>query len=139
LKTREDFVAAAQYALSVPGGNGKLGVVGFCYGGAISNILATRVPALKAAVPFYGSPPPLEDVGKIKAELLMHFGGNDTRVNAAWPAYETALKAASIRYEALIYEGAEHGFNNDTTPRYKPDAADLAWQRTLSLFERTLR
>ncbi len=137
-KTREDFVAAAGYALNVPGGNGKLGVVGFCYGGGIANLLATRIPELKAAVPFYGSPPPLEDVHKIKAELLLHFGGNDTRVNATWSDYEAALKAAGVHYEAFIYEGAEHGFNNDTTPRYKPDAAQLAWQRTMALFERTL-
>ena len=138
-KIKEDFVAAAGYALKLPDGNGKLGAVGFCYGGGVVNMLATRIPELKAGVPFYGSPPPLTDVPKIKAELLLNFGGNDTRVNATWPDYEAALKAAGVKYEAYIYEGAEHGFNNDTTPRFKPDAAALAWQRTMALFERTLR
>ena len=138
-KIKEDFVAAAGYALKLEDGNGKLGAVGFCYGGGVVNMLATRIPELKAGVPFYGSPPPLTDVAKIKAELLLNFGGNDTRVNATWPDYEAALKAAGVKYEAYIYEGAEHGFNNDTTPRFKPDAAALAWQRTMALFERTLR
>ncbi len=138
-KTREDFVAAAGYALKVEGGNGSLGVVGFCYGGGIANLLATRIPELKAAVPFYGAPPPLEAVPNIKAELLLHFGGNDQRVNAMWPGYEAVLNAASIRYHAFTYDGAEHGFNNDTTPRYNAEAAKLAWTRTLELFNRTLR
>jgi carboxymethylenebutenolidase len=138
-RTREDFVAAAGYALKVEGGNGSLGVVGFCYGGGIANLLATRIPELKAAVPFYGAPPPLEAVPDIKAELLLHFAGNDERVNAQWPAYEAALKAAAIRYQAFAYPGIEHGFNNDTTPRYNPEAAKLAWTRTLELFNRTLR
>jgi len=138
-KTREDFVAAAGYALKVEGGNGSLGVVGFCYGGGIANLLATRIPELKAAVPFYGAPPPLEGVPNIKAELLLNFAGNDERVNAQWPAYEAALKAAFIRYHAFVYPGVEHGFNNDTTPRFNPEAAKLAWSRTLELFNRTLR
>ena len=138
-KTQEDFLAAADYALTVPGNNGNLGVVGFCYGGGMANFLATRVAGLKAAVAFYGAPPPLPDVPNIKAELLLHFGGNDARINAMWPDYEAALKAANIRYQAFIYDGAEHGFNNDTTPRYNPDAATLAWGRTLDLFNRTLR
>ena len=123
----------------VEGGNGALGVVGFCYGGGIANLLATRIPELKAAVPFYGAPPPLEAVPDIKAELLLHFAGNDDRVNAQWPAYEAALKAAAIRYHAFVYDGVEHGFNNDTTPRYSAEAAKLAWTRTLELFNRTLR
>lgn len=138
-KTQADFVAAAGYALKVDSGNGALGVVGFCYGGGIANLLATKIPELKAAVPFYGAPPPLGDVPNIKAELLLHFGGNDQRVNAMWPDYEAALKAAFIRYHAFVYEGAEHGFNNDTTPRFNPEAARLAWTRTLELFNRTLR
>ena len=138
-KTREDFMAAADYAQSLPEGNGNLGVVGFCYGGGVANMLATRLPTLKAAVPFYGAPPPLDGVPHIKAEMLLHFAGNDARVNAGWPAYEAALKAAHIHYEAFIYDGAEHGFNNDTTPRFNPDAAKLAWRRTLTLFNRTLR
>jgi carboxymethylenebutenolidase len=138
-KTREDFVTAAGYALQLQGGNGSLGVVGFCYGGGIANLLATRVPELKAAVPFYGAPPPLEAVPNIKAELLLNFAGNDERINAMWPAYEAALKAASVRFHAFVYEGVEHGFNNDTTPRYNAEAAKLAWTRTLELFNRTLR
>ncbi|ESQ94432.1 hypothetical protein ABENE_01030 [Asticcacaulis benevestitus DSM 16100 = ATCC BAA-896] len=138
-KTREDFVAAAHYAETVAGGNGALGVVGFCYGGGIANLLATKLPRLKAAVPFYGSPPPLDQVANIKADLLIHMGGNDQRINEAWPAYEAALKAANIHYEAFVYAGAEHGFNNDTTPRFNPDAAKLAWSRTRALFNRTLR
>lgn len=138
-KTREDFVAAAGYALNTDGGTGALGVVGFCYGGGIANLLATRIPELKAAVPFYGAPPPLDGVPNIKAELLIHFAGNDQRVNAQWPDYEAALKAAFIRYHAYTYEGVEHGFNNDTTPRFNADAAKLAWTRTLELFNRTLR
>jgi carboxymethylenebutenolidase len=138
-RTREDFVAAAGYALKIEGGNGSLGVVGFCYGGGIANLLATRIPELKAAVPFYGAPPPLEAAPNIKAELLLNFAGNDERVNAQWPAYEAALKAASIRYHAFVYEGVEHGFNNDTTPRFNAEAAKLAWTRTLALFNRTLR
>lgn len=138
-KTKEDFLAAADYAQALPQATGALGVTGFCYGGGIANFLATRKPALLAAVPFYGSPPALEDVPNIKAELLLHFGGNDTRIAALWPAYEAALKAANIRYQAFIYDGAEHGFNNDTTPRYNPEAAKLAWERTLALFNRTLR
>ncbi|MDC7675978.1 dienelactone hydrolase family protein [Asticcacaulis machinosus] len=138
-KTRNDFVAAADYARTLTNSTGKVGVVGFCYGGAIANLLATRIPTLKAAVPFYGSPAPLADVPNIKAELLVHMGGNDARVNATWPDYEAALKAAGVRYEAYIYDNAEHGFNNDTTPRFKPDAAKLAWERTMSLFARTLK
>lgn len=137
-KIGEDFVAAADYARTMAGSNGKLGVVGFCFGGWIANLLATRLPDLRAAVPFYGSPPTLADVPKIKATLLIHYGGNDTRTNAAWPDYEAALKQAHIRYKAYIYEGAEHGFNNDTTPRFDKRAADLAWARTMALFRQTL-
>lgn len=137
-KIGEDFVAAATYARTMAGSNGKVGVVGFCFGGWIANLLATRLPTLRAAVPFYGSPAALADVPKIKAELLIHYGGNDARTNAAWPDYEAALKKAGTRYKAYIYAGAEHGFNNDTTPRFDKAAADLAWARTMALFRRTL-
>jgi carboxymethylenebutenolidase len=137
-KIGEDFVAAARHALTIEGGNGRLGAIGFCFGGGIANLLATRLPELRAAVPFYGSAPPLADVPKVNAELLLHFGGNDARTNAGWPPYEEALKQAGKRYTAYTYEGAEHGFNNDTTPRFNKAAADLAWSRTLALFKRTL-
>jgi carboxymethylenebutenolidase len=138
-KSREDFIAAANVLKTLPEGNGKVGVVGFCYGGGISNFLATRLPELAAAVPFYGGNPTLEDVPKIKAPLLIHHAGNDERLLAAWPKYEEALKAANIRYTAYIYPGVEHGFNNDTTPRYDTAAAKLAWQRTVDFFNKTLR
>ncbi|HEY5807238.1 MAG TPA: dienelactone hydrolase family protein [Povalibacter sp.] len=138
-KTREDFVATAEYLKKLPEGNGKLGVVGFCYGGGISNFLATRVPTLNAAVPFYGSAPALEDVPKIKAPLLIHFGETDERINAAWPAYEAALKSAGVKYDAFVYPGTQHGFNNDTTPRYDEAAAKLAWGRTIEFFKKQLK
>jgi len=138
-KTREDFVAAANFLRTRPDSTGRLGAVGFCYGGAIVNLLATRVPELLAGVPFYGGPAPIADVPKIKAALLLQFGGVDERVNASWPAYEAALKAAGVRYEAHIYEGAQHGFNNDTTPRYDEKSAKLAWERTLAFFGKHLR
>lgn len=138
-KTREDFVAAATFLKGRGESSGKLGVVGFCYGGGIANLLATRVPDLAAAVPFYGSAPSTDAVPSIGAELLLHFAENDERINAAWPAYEAALKAAGKRYESFKYAGTQHGFHNDTTPRYDEAAAKLAWQRTLALFNRTLR
>ena len=138
-KTREDFVAAAGFARARPGSNGKLGTVGFCYGGGIANFLATRLPDLAAAVPFYGSAPPLDQVKAIKASLQLHFASNDDRINASWPPYEAALKAAHVKYEAFTYPNTEHGFNNDTTPRYDPPAAKLAWHRTITFFDRTLR
>lgn len=138
-KTREDFVAAAEYARTIAGGNGKLGAVGFCWGGATVNMLAVRVPALGAGAPFYGGPAPLDQAGRIKAELLLVFADNDERINAAWPAYEAALKAAGVRFQAFKYPGTQHGFNNDTTPRYDEAAAKQAWERTLALFNQTLR
>ncbi len=138
-KTREDFITAAHVLKSLPEGNGKLGVVGFCYGGSMSNFLATHLPELAAAVPFYGGPPALEDVPKIKATLLIHHAGKDERLLATWPKYEEALKAAGINYTGYVYPGVEHGFNNDTTPRYDEAAAKLAWQRTIDLFNKTLR
>jgi carboxymethylenebutenolidase len=118
--------------------NGKVGVVGFCYGGGISNFLATKVPTLAAAVPFYGAQPPAEEVPNIKAPLLIHYAGTGERINAGWPAYETALKAAGTRYQAFVYAGVQHGFNNDTTPRYDAEAARLAWGRTLEFFKQQL-
>lgn len=138
-KTREDFVAAANMLKTRPDCTGRIGVVGFCYGGGISNMLATRMPDLGGAVPFYGGQPPAEDVAKIKAPLLIHYAENDQRINAGWPAYENALKAANVKYQAFIYPGTQHGFNNDTTPRYDEAAAKLAWQRTVDFFNQNLR
>jgi carboxymethylenebutenolidase len=138
-KTREDMVAAAAFLAGVEGGNGRMGVIGFCYGGAIANFLATRLPDLKAAVPFYGSGAPLADVGRIKAELLVVLAADDERINAGWPAYEEALKAAGVRYRMIQPPGTLHGFNNDTTPRYNEAAAAVAWGEALALFNRTLR
>ncbi|MGD9945039.1 MAG: dienelactone hydrolase family protein [Burkholderiaceae bacterium] len=138
-KTREDFVAATGVLRSHSAVNGRIGVVGFCYGGGIANLLATRVPELRAAVPFYGPAPAVADVPNIKAEMQIHYASNDERINAGWPAYEAALKAAGVRYEAFTYPNTEHGFNNDTTPRYDAQAAKLAWQRTIALFNRTLK
>jgi carboxymethylenebutenolidase len=137
-KTRADFVAAAQALQKMPQGNGKLGVVGFCYGGGMANYLATQLPTLAAAVPFYGQGAELKDVPNIKAPLLIHFAEKDERINAAWPAYEAALKQAGVKYEAHTYPGTQHGFNNDTTPRFDKDAAALAWQRTIAFFKKHL-
>jgi len=137
-KSREDFVAAAQFAEKLPDNNGRLGVVGFCYGGSITNFLATRLPELKAAVPFYGGQPKAEEAAKIKAPMLIHYAGKDERVNAGWPEFETALKAAGVKYQEYVYEGAEHGFNNDTTPRFDKDAAALAWKRTVDFFKQNV-
>jgi carboxymethylenebutenolidase len=134
-KLFEDFVAAVGFLQANPGCTGRVGCVGFCYGGSVSNGLAVRVPDLAAAVPFYGGQPPSEDVAKIKAPLLLHYAGNDKRVNAGWPAYEEALKTNGVRYTAHVYEDTNHGFHNDTTPRYDEDAATLAWERTLQFFE----
>ena len=130
-KTRADFVAAARWLELQPQGNDKIGVVGFCWGGGIANYLATQLPELAAAVPFYGAQPGAADTAQIKAALLIHDAGNDERTRAGWPAYEKALKAAGVNYQYFVYPGAEHGFNNDTTPRYDAAAAKLAWQRTV--------
>jgi carboxymethylenebutenolidase len=135
-KTQQDFIAAVNLLKSRPDSTGKVGVVGFCYGGGMSNFLATQVPDLAAAVPFYGGQPKAEDVPKIKAPLLIHYAGTDERINAGWPAYEAALKAANVRYTMHMYEGTQHGFNNDTTPRYDEKAARLAWQRTVEFFKK---
>jgi carboxymethylenebutenolidase len=139
VKTRADFITSAAYLKALPAGNGKVGVVGFCYGGGISNYLATQLPDLAAAVPFYGAQPPEEDVPRIKAPLLLQYAGSDERINAGWPKYEAALKKAGVRYEAFVYPGVQHGFNNDTTPRYDQAAAKLAWQRTVDFFNKYLR
>lgn len=138
-KTREDMIAAADWLKVHAQGNGKLGVIGFCYGGAIANFLASRLPGVIAAAPFYGSAPALEDVPKIKAELLVVLAENDERVNAGWPAYEAALKQAGITYALLQPPGTQHGFNNDTTPRYHEAAAEQAWAAALALFGRRLK
>ena len=138
-KTRQDFIAAARLLQGIEGGNGQLGAVGFCYGGGIANFLATQLPELRAAAPFYGSPPPLEDVPKIKAEMLVVLAATDERINAAWPAYEAALKQAGVRYASYQPAGTQHGFNNDTTPRYDEAAAREAWKRSIALFDRSLR
>jgi carboxymethylenebutenolidase len=137
-KTREDFVAATAWLKARPECTGKVGVVGFCYGGSIANMLATKVPDLGGAVPFYGGQAKTEDVPNIKAPLLIHYAETDERVNAGWPAYETALKAAGVKYEAFFYPGTQHGFNNDTTPRYDKEAAALAWKRTIDFFKKNL-
>jgi carboxymethylenebutenolidase len=138
-KTREDFIAAANWLRARPETTGKLGAVGFCYGGGIVNMLATQVPELLAGVPFYGSAPNPADVPKIKAAMLIQSAEVDDRINASWPDYEKALKAANVRYERFQYPGTQHGFNNDTTPRYDEKSAKLAWERTLAHFNKHLR
>jgi carboxymethylenebutenolidase len=134
-KTREDFLAAARWLDARADSNGKLGVVGFCWGGGIAHWLATRLPALDAAVPFYGNSPPPQEASSVKAPLLVHLAGTDERINAAWPAYEAALKAAGVKHEMHQYAGTQHGFNNDTTPRYDAAAAKQAWDRTVAFFK----
>ncbi|MFY2764456.1 dienelactone hydrolase family protein [Arenimonas sp. MALMAid1274] len=136
--TREDMVAAANWLDAREGGNGKLGVIGFCYGGAISNFLATRLPDLDAAVPFYGSGAPLDDVPRIKASLLVVLAADDERVNAGWPAYQAALDQAGVDYRLIQPPGTQHGFNNDTTPRYDEAAAKLAWGEAVAFLKSTL-
>jgi carboxymethylenebutenolidase len=138
-KTREDMVAAFEYLKAHPACTGRVGVVGFCYGGGIAHLLATRLPDLAAAVPFYGNSPSPEAAEGIRAPLLIHFAEHDERINKAWPEYEAALKAASVRYAAHFYPGTQHGFHNDTTPRFDEAAAKLAWQRTLDFFAAHLR
>ena len=139
-KTREDFLAAAAFLKASPECTGRVGAVGFCYGGGMVNYLATRLGGdLSAAVCFYGSAPDLQDVPKIVAPLMVHSAEKDERINASWPEFERALKAANVKYERFLYPGTQHGFNNDTTPRYDADAAKLAWGRTLAFFDKQLR
>ena len=135
----EDFIAAFEYLRSHPNCTGNIGVVGFCFGGWISNMMAVRLPDLKAAVPFYGRQPAIEDVPAIQAPLMLHFGELDTRVNEGWPAYEAALKAEKKEYTGYMYKDANHGFHNDTTPRYDKAAAELAWSRTIGFFNDKLK
>ena len=139
-KTREDFVAAAAFLKARPESTGKMGAVGFCYGGGMVNFLATRLGSdLAAGVAFYGSAPNLADVPKIKAPLMIQSAEVDERINASWRAYEEALKAANVKYERHLYPGTQHGFHNDTTPRYDAAAAKLAWDRTLAFFNKHVR
>jgi carboxymethylenebutenolidase len=139
-KTREDFVAAAQLLAKRPEVEGRIGAVGFCYGGGMVNYLATRLGSdLAAGVAFYGSAPDLADVPKIRAQMLIQSAEVDDRINASWPDYEKALKAAKVKYERYLYPGTQHGFNNDTTPRYDAAAAKLAWGRTIAFFNKLLR
>lgn len=137
-KLMNDFFAAIEYLRASPLGSGKVGITGFCYGGGVSNAAAVAYPELDAAVPFYGRQAKPEDVVKIKAPLLLHFAEKDDNVNATWPAYEAALKAAGKTYEAYVYPGTNHGFHNDSTPRYDEAAAALAWDRTLGWFRKYL-
>ena len=138
-KMLEDFIAAYNHLKNHKDCNGKVGVVGFCFGGWISNMMAVRLPNLGAAVPYYGRQPEAEDVRKIIAPLLLQYGELDTRVNAGWPAFEKVLKENNIAYEAYIYTGVNHGFHNNTTPRYDKEAAELSWERTIAFFNKHLR
>lgn len=133
-KLMNDFFAAVEWMMAHEGSTGRVGIVGFCYGGGVANAAAVAYPELGGAVPFYGRQPAAADVAKIKAPLLIQYAGLDERVNAGWPEYEAALKAAGTRYEAFIYEGVNHGFHNDSTPRYDAAAAELAWGRTVEFF-----
>src|SRR5271169_4386468 len=135
----EDFVASAAWLKARPECTGKIGAVGFCFGGSTVNKLAVRLPDLAAAVPYYGGQPSAEDTAKIKAPLMLHYASIDTRITSGWPAWEEALKANHVNYTVYIYDGANHGFHNDTTPRYDETAAKLAWQRTLEFFNKNLR
>lgn len=135
----EDFIAAFNYLKSHENCDGNIGVVGFCFGGWIANMMAVKVPDLKAAVPFYGGQPSAEEAAQIKAPLLLQYAGLDTRVNAGWPAYEIALKENNVKHTAYIYPYVNHGFHNNTTPRYDEAAATLAWERTIAFFKEILR
>jgi len=139
-KMREDFLAAAKWLKSLPDSTGKLGVVGFCFGGGVANMLAVRMGSdLDAAVPFYGTQPTADDAAKIKAPVLANYGELDTRITSGWPGFDAALTAAHVPHEGYVYKGANHGFHNDTTPRYDEAAAKLAWQRTLDWLNKYLR
>ena len=134
----EDFIAAYDFLEAYDGCTGKIGVVGFCFGGWISNMMAVRIPWLSAAVPFYGSQPASDLVPQIQAPLMLHYAGLDERVNKGWAEYEAALKANSKEYQVFFYPDKNHGFHNDTTPRYDPEAAQLAWNRTVEFFKEKL-
>ncbi len=136
--TIQNFVAAVKYLKTHPKSTGKVGVTGFCWGGGVTNQIAVNSPDLKAAAPFYGRQPAPEDVPKIKASLLLHYAGLDERINKGIPAFEAALKEASVDYKIFMYEGAEHAFFNDTSSRYHEEAAKLAWKRTIAFFKQTL-
>jgi carboxymethylenebutenolidase len=138
-KRTEDLMSGALYLKARPECTGRFGAVGFCFGGTTVNAMAVRFPDLAASVPFYGSQPAAADVPKIKAPLLIHYASDDERINAGWPAYEAALKANGARYEMHMYPGTQHGFHNDTTPRYDEAAAKLAWQRTVDFFNKNVR
>ncbi|NRD21014.1 dienelactone hydrolase family protein [Winogradskyella eckloniae] len=135
----EDFIAAFNYLKNHDNCDGNVGVVGFCFGGWISNMMAVRIPDLAAAVPYYGRQPEAEDAAKVTAPLLLQYGELDTRVNAGWPAYEAILKANNIEHTAYIYPNVNHGFHNNTTPRYDKDAATLSWERTIAFFKKHLK
>ncbi len=137
-KLLADFFAGFEFLTDHAESTGKVGAVGFCYGGSVCNALAAAYPDMACSVPFYGRQAATEDVPRIKAPLMLHYAGNDERVNAGWPEYDAALQASGASYEAHFYEGANHGFHNDTTPRYDADAAALAWERTLAWFEKHL-
>jgi len=138
-KRTEDLLAAAPFLKSRPECTGRIGAVGFCFGGTVVNMLAVRMPGLGAAVPFYGGQPGAAEAAKIKAPLLIHYAALDERVNAGWPAFEAALKASGVRYQMYRYPNTNHGFHNDTTPRYDEAAAKLAWSRTIAFFNENLR
>ena len=135
----EDFIAAYEYLKASDQCTGKIGVVGFCFGGWIANMMAVKLPTLNAAVPFYGGQPSPEETAQIKSPLMLQYAGLDTRVNAGWPEYEVALKANNVEYEAFFYPEVNHGFHNNTTPRFDKEAADLAWSRTIAFFKEKLK
>jgi carboxymethylenebutenolidase len=137
-KLMNDFFAAVEFLMTYDGSTGNVGITGFCYGGGVANAAAVAYPELKASVPYYGRQPAAEDVPRIQAPLLLHYGELDKRVNAGWPEYEAALKANGKTYDAFIYEGANHGFHNDSTPRYDKAMAELSWERTLAHFRTNL-
>ena len=138
--TKKDFTAAVAYLKTNPQTTGKVGCTGFCWGGAMTNFVAVNAPDLDAAVPYYGSQPKAEEVAKIKAPLLLHYAGNDDRINKGIPDFEAALKASNKEYQLFMYEGAQHAFNNDSNPeRYNKEAAELAWKRTIAFFKEKLK
>jgi carboxymethylenebutenolidase len=135
----ENLCAAVDYVKLRPDFSGKFGAVGFCFGGGIVNVFATRYPGLNAAVPYYGAQPPADQAAKIKSPMLLHYASADERIDAGWPAFEAVLKAHHVPYQAYIYPNTQHGFHNDTTPRYDEAAAKLSWQRTLDFFRQHLK